>query len=106
MIMIDRSRRLAEPPRWGRREKAAVAIVAALVLAVVGLAVFAFTRPSSRSGAGCIDVSFASTLGGVNLHACGRRARELCASPQSNPGAAAERALRASCRRAGLPYGP
>jgi hypothetical protein len=106
MIMIDRSRRLAEPLRWGRREKTAVAVVAALVLAVVLLAVFAFTGPSGREGVGCIDVSFASTLGGADLHACGRRARELCASPASNPGAAAEGALRASCRRAGVPYGP
>ncbi len=105
MIMIDRSRRLAEPLRWDRREKTAVAIATVLVLAVIGLAVFAFTGSSSREGVGCIDVNFASTLGGANLHACGRRARELCASPASNPGAAAEGALRASCRRAGVPYG-
>jgi hypothetical protein len=107
MIMIDRSRRLAEPLRWGRREKAAVAVVAAcLVLAVVGLAVFALTDSRTREGAGCIDVTFASTLGGTNLHACGQKARELCASPASNPGAVAEGALRAACRRAGDPYGP
>jgi hypothetical protein len=107
MIMIDRSRRLAEPLRWGRREKAAVAVVAAcLALAVIGLAVFALVGPSTREGAGCIDVTFASSLGGASLHACGRRARELCASPASNPGAVAEGALRASCRRAGDAYGP
>jgi len=105
MIMIDRSRRLAEPLRWGPREKAAVAVAVVLVLAVVGLAAFAFTGRSSREGPGCIEVNFASTLGGANLHACGRRARELCASPQSNPGAEAEGALRSACRRAGVPYG-
>jgi hypothetical protein len=107
MIMIDRSRRLSEPLRWGRREKAAVAVaVACMVLAGIGLGVYALVGPSRGEGAGCIDVTYASTLGGTNLHACGRRARELCASPASNPGAVAEGALRASCRHAGYRYGP
>ena len=105
--MIDRSRRLAEPLRWGRREKAAVGAAAAcLLLALVGLGVFALVSRSTSDGAGCIDVTFASTLGGTRLHACGRRARELCASPASNPGAVAEGALKDACRRAGAPYGP
>jgi hypothetical protein len=107
MIMIDRSRRLSEPLHWGRREKTAVAVAAVcMALAVIGLGVYALVGPSRGASAGCIDVTFASTLGGTNLHACGQRARELCASPASNPGAVADGALRASCHRARYPYGP
>jgi hypothetical protein len=101
MIMIDHSRRLSEPLRWGRRERGAVAVVlACLVLAVVGLGAYALTSGAPRR-ADCIDVTFASTVGGAQLHACGARARRVCASPQAFRGIAEE--LRTACRRAGLP---
>src|ERR1700676_1638809 len=107
MIMFDRSRKLSEPLRWGRREKAAVAITAAcMLLAVLGLGAFALFGGAKGDPAGCIDVTFASTLGATNIHACDGRARELCTSPASNPGAAAEGALRVACRHAGYRYGP
>jgi hypothetical protein len=107
MIMFDQSRRLREPLSWGRREKAAVAVVlSCLLLAMIGLGIYALVGSSKSDGAGCVDVTFASTLGGATLHACGGRAKEICASPSSNPGAAAEGALRAACRHAGYRYGP
>jgi hypothetical protein len=101
MIMFEQSRRLAEPLRWGRREKTAVAVaVGCLVLALAGLGVYALTSgaPARRD---CVRVTFASTLGGAELHACGGRARRICASGQF-PGI--RRDLRAACARAGFPY--
>jgi hypothetical protein len=102
MIMQDRARRQSEPLRWGRREKAAVgSVVACLIAGLIALGAYALT---SGSGArrDCIEVTFASTLGGATLHACGARARAICASPGGFPGI--RDPLRASCRRAGFPF--
>jgi hypothetical protein len=103
MIMIDQSKRLSEPLRWGRRERGIVAaLLACIVLAAAGLGAYALTSgaPARRD---CIEVTFASTLGGATEHACGAQARAVCASPQAFKRAAAE--LRAACRRAGFPFG-
>jgi len=101
MIMQDQSRRLSQPLRWGRREKAAViAVILAGMLAVIGLGVYALTG-GSPARADCIHVTFASTLGGAELNACGAQARRVCASGQFRHIASE---LRESCRRAGLPY--
>jgi len=101
MIMFDQSRRLSEPLRWGRRERTAVAaLLSVLVLAVVGLVAYALTSgaPARRD---CVNVTFASTLGGAELHACGERARRVCASGSFR---SIEQELRVACRRAGLPF--
>jgi hypothetical protein len=103
MIMFDQSRRLSEPLRWGRRERTAVAaLLACVVLAVAGLGAYALIggAPARKD---CIEVTFASTLGGATEHACGGRARTVCATPGAFKSVAAE--LRASCRRAGFPVG-
>src|SRR5207248_10444801 len=103
MIMIDRSRRLAEPLRWGRREKLAVgALLACVVLALAGLGAYALTSgaPARRD---CVDVTFASTLGGAKLHGCGSRARRICASASGAFRGIAEQ-LQAACKHAGLPF--
>ncbi len=103
MIMIDQSKRLSEPLRWGRRERTVVAaLLACVALAVIGLGAYAVTSgsPARRD---CIEVTFASTLGGATEHACGARARAVCASPGAFKGVAPE--LRAACRRAGFPFG-
>ena len=72
--------RLSEPLRWGRREKTAVAgLLGCLVLALVGLGVYALTSGSPRVGTAS-TVTFASTLGGADLHGCGAQARRICAS--------------------------
>ncbi len=76
MIMFEQSRRLSEPLRWGRREKTIVAVVVScLVLAVIGLVAFGLTS-GAPARAGCINVTFASTLGAANVHECGARARD------------------------------
>lgn len=104
MIMMDQSRRLSEPLRWGRRERTVAAVLLACVaLAAVGLGVFALTSgaPARKD---CIEVTFASTLGGATEHACGARARTVCATPGAFKSVAEE--LRAACVRAGFPFDP
>ena len=63
---------------------------------LVGLGVFALTSgaPARRD---CIEVTFASTLGGATVHACGARARAVCATP----GAFTASPRAARCLRAG-----
>lgn len=101
MIMMDQSERLAQPLRWGRREKTAIAVLlSCLVLALLALGVYGLTS-GAPARADCVDVTFASTLGGAKLHGCGARARTICASGGFK---GIENELRAACRRAGFPY--
>lgn len=103
MIMFEQSRRLSEPLRWGRREKTAVAIVVGCaVLALLALGVYALTS-GAPARAGCIHLTFASTLGGAQVHACGTQARGICASPGAFRGIAQE--LQAACVHAGYRFG-
>jgi hypothetical protein len=100
MIMFDRSRRLSEPLRWGRREKIAVCAVAAcIVLGFGGLAIATLVGGSHSRG-DCIDVTFASTLGASRLHACDGQARRICASPGQYRQIAKD--LRVACAQAGF----
>jgi hypothetical protein len=102
MIMMDQSKRLSEPLRWGRRERSVVvAMLVCVALIVVGLGAYALTTgaPPRKD---CIEVNFASTLGGATEHACGEQARKVCASREAFQHVAAE--LHASCRRAGFPF--
>ena len=101
MIMFDQSRRLSEPLRWGRREKTIVAALAScLVLALAGLGVFALTS-GSPPRKDCVEVTFASTLGGAELQGCGDRARRICASGSFH---SIRQELQAACERAGYPF--
>jgi hypothetical protein len=103
MIMENRSRRLGEPLRWGRREKVAVgALLACVAAALVALGAYALTSgsPARRD---CVDVTFASTLGGADLQGCGAQARRICASG-AFPGVRVELAV--ACRHAGFYFKP
>ena|ERR1700689_1084089 len=102
MIMQDQSRRLSEPLSWGRREKTAVAaVLSCVVLALLGLGAYALTS-GAPARKGCIDLTFASTLGGGHIHDCGSQARALCASPKPSRQFAVE--LREDCKREGYPF--
>ena len=105
MVMQDQAKRLSEPLRWTRASRWAV-IVACVVL-VASLAVVAVVAETKGTGTrpGCIEVTFASTLGAAAIHPCGERARTLCANPAENPAAMAHGHLLEACRKAGLPYG-
>jgi hypothetical protein len=103
MIMFEQSRRLSQPLRWGRREKTAIAALATcLLLALIGLGVYALTS-GSPSRSDCVTVTFASTLGGADLHACGSQARRVCASGDFR---GIQHELSAACRHAGFAYRP
>jgi hypothetical protein len=105
MIMQDQSRRLSEPLPWGRRERTIVAVLLACAVAtVIGLGVYALTGSGTNARRGCIEVTFASTLGGATEHACGAQARTVCATPGAFRSVADE--LRAACQRAGFPFDP
>src|SRR5665213_1322515 len=102
MIMQDQSRRVSEPLRWGRREKTAVAaVLSCLAIALVALGAYALTT-GAPARADCVSVTFASTLGGAEEHACGAKARLLCASGAHRSIAPQ---LSVACRRAGFPFG-
>jgi hypothetical protein len=101
MIMMDQSKRLSEPLRWGRRERTAVAAaLACLLLVLVGLGVFALTS-GAPARHDCITLTFPSTLGGAEVHECAAQARATCASPTAYPHLRPE--LHEACRKAGLP---
>ncbi len=105
MVMVGQDRRLREPLRWTRGGRLAVAAAGAcLLLAAIGLGLFAALGPSGPA-AGCIRVTFPSTVGAATINACGPQARQMCADPQHNRAAAAHGRLRAECARVGLPYG-
>lgn len=102
MIMVNQSKRLSEPLRWGTREKTVIAtLLACLASVAIGLGAFALTS-GSREPADCVDVTFASTLGAARLHACGGRARAMCASTDASKEIA--QSLRQACRRAGFRF--
>jgi hypothetical protein len=101
MIMMDQSKRLSEPLRWGRRERTAIAaVLACALLALVGFGVYALTS-GAPARAGCIEATFPSTLGVAELHECGAKARVTCASASADK-SIGETLLR-SCRKAGYP---
>jgi hypothetical protein len=101
MVMFEQSRRLSEPLRWGRREKAAIAALLSVVaIALIGLGAYALTS-GAPARADCINVTFPSTLGGAQLQGCGAQARRICASG-SFRGISQE--LSVACRRAGFAY--
>jgi hypothetical protein len=103
MIMEARAKRLSTPLQWGRREKMAVgALLAVLAAAVIALGAYALTS-GSPGRKDCVEAIAPSTLGAVRIHACGGKARLVCASASSYKGIAD--ALSASCRHAGLAVG-
>ncbi|MHB8233535.1 MAG: hypothetical protein ACYDHT_02675 [Solirubrobacteraceae bacterium] len=102
MIMEAREKRLSTPLQWGRREKTAVAaLLTVVVLAAVALGAYALTS-GAPARADCVEAIAPSTLGGVRIHACGNRARQVCATAGTYKGIADM--LDESCRKAGLPY--
>jgi hypothetical protein len=104
MVMQEQSRRLAEPLRWGKREKSAIGVfLVCVVLALIALGVHTIKTKNGSEPADCVRVTFASTLGGADLHGCGAKARQICASG-AFPHLASQ--LPEACEHAGFPYRP
>jgi hypothetical protein len=103
MVMVGHSKRLAQPLRWGRRERIAVVAVAVLaVLGLVAVGVAALASGGARApAAGCVSTTASSYTGGVTVRVCGAGARELCAS-RTRVGDVG--ALRAQCLRGGYAF--
>jgi hypothetical protein len=101
MPMEGQWRRANTPLRALTRRERLVAIAAA---AVTAIAIVAFvlasagnTRPAP--GPGCIRANVPGVMGALEINACGRRAKDLCAqrAGQDDPGS---RAIEASCQNA------
>jgi hypothetical protein len=105
MVMVGQHRRLSEPLHWTRGAKIAVIGAGTTMLAAIVAVVLVAAANAPRHRAGCIEVTFASTLGGAIVHQCGQRARSTCERPAENPGLAAHGALKEACERARLRYG-
>lgn len=84
--------------RERRIVRAALVVVVAATIAIVVASVSSSTAPLR---AGCIDAFVPGATGGVEVTACGARARRICRSyaTGSDPGS---RAIERSCRRAGI----
>jgi hypothetical protein len=104
MVMQEQSKRLSQPLQWTRAGRLAVLAAGGLLLAALAVVAVLASTTGSRQ-AGCIEVTYASSLGAALMHPCGAHAREACARPDQYPAAAAHGALHEACRQAGLPYG-
>jgi hypothetical protein len=61
------------------RDRLVLVVAGGLAVVVTVIAVvFALTRGAAHSGAGCVTVGFASTMGGASMHSCGPAAHRLC----------------------------
>ncbi|MGH2849136.1 MAG: hypothetical protein ACRDLP_00800 [Solirubrobacteraceae bacterium] len=98
MVLVGHSQRLAQP--LTRRQRGAIALIAALVLAAT-LAIVLTSTGTPRAAAGCVSVVTASSTGGVTLERCGASARAWCREEAARTDAFALN-LQAQCARAGL----
>ncbi len=100
--MQEQSRRLSEPLHWGRREKSAIgALIVCVLLAAIALGVHTIKTHNGAEASNCIRVTFASTLGGADLHGCGAQAQRICASGQFR---SITHELQAACEHAGYAF--
>ena len=67
-------------PVTARDKRRIVAVIAAIVLVVAAVAVWAAVRPGAygTSRDGCITVTIPSSTGGGLLHQCGQSAKNTC----------------------------
>jgi predicted metal-binding membrane protein len=89
-----------------RRERRAVLIAAAVLVAViaVGATVWAVIdggSDSGQSGDKCVTVAMASSMGGAVEHACGKTAHDWCMAAYAQHDVHAQ-AVQVQCRGAGI----
>jgi hypothetical protein len=90
-------------PVTGRDKRRIVIVVAALVVVLTAVGIWAAVRPGSYGASknGCITVTLPSTTGGTLLHQCGTGARATCRHAFASSGKVAA-LTRPQCRLAGL----
>lgn len=102
--MVGQAQRLAQPLRWTRAGKIAIAVLSTCLIGVaVALAVL-IASGGTREAKGCFEVTFPGFVGAQYLHACGPKARAICAEPTSRT-EVARKTLEQACRKAGYPFG-
>ena len=86
-----------------RDKRLIVAVIAALLVGLAGVGIWAAIRPGSYgvSRNGCITVTLPSTTGGALMHQCGPAARATCRHAFASTGKVAA-LTRPQCRLAGL----
>lgn len=82
-----------QAPLRPRERRLVLGGLAAVLVLVVAL-ILVFSGGGSKRG--CVDATIASTTGGAAVHACGSRAKRLCAAPD------ASREIREACERADI----
>jgi hypothetical protein len=87
----------------GRDRRRIAAIVAAVVLVLAGVAIWAAVRPGSYdvSRNGCISVNLPGPMGGNIVHQCGAAARGTCRHAFASFDQTS-RLYQAQCRLAGI----
>jgi hypothetical protein len=90
-------------PVTGRDKRRILFVVAALIVVLAGVGIWAAVRPGSYGASknGCITVTLPSTTGGALLHQCGGAARATCRHAFVSSGKVAA-LTRPQCRLAGL----
>jgi hypothetical protein len=96
----------AQPPAepvTGRDRRRILIVVAAVLVVLAGVGIWAAVRPGSYGASknGCITVTLPSTTGGALLHQCGGAARATCRRAFVTSGKVAA-LTRPQCRLAGL----
>jgi len=101
-------RAVASRRRLAPRERRIVAIVSGLCGALVVVVVVALVATAAKPARGCLNVSFASSLGVQTLTSCGAQARAVCDSVGTSGGYSgrAGQLIAADCRKLKLPVGP
>lgn len=99
------ARSVATRRKFTGREKWILSAVGIVVAALVVAVLISFGKSDPKSGHGCIYTTFASSLGGQPLSACGAKARTMCAEAgvPGNYTGQLESVLLLACRQAGLP---
>ena len=78
-----------------------------LTVALVAVAVIAFTANGRSSHAGCVDVTISGSLGASEIYKCGQAAKTFCITSGQPGGYTGQtgRTIATQCRKAGLRFG-
>ncbi len=101
------ARAIASPRVMGGRERWFVRVAVAATALLVAAVIVSLSVGSSSPRKGCLDVTFASSMGAGEVRGCGAAARRVCADVGTTQGYTGElgRELADRCRVMHLPVG-